>query len=265
MTTYYVKITGDDANGDGSETNPWATIGHAIDNSSYGDTIDIGEGTFNDDLPAGRVYRGAGMFKTTINGIFTRGGLTYSNAFIHAYDLTVNLNADITGRIETFGYSNDYGFIFEHIRVFGDNGNYGADGSEYMYGRFKIIRSIFDGIKSTGDLFMPYGGTTVPNLYMINSIVSRTGGTRWATPLNNGRGNLIKNCILYSAGYLDLRNGSLILSDWIHRYNAYYQWSIEGDTLDETEEIISIDPFVDIANGDFRLSEDSIISFGEPV
>ena len=41
--TYYVSPTGNDTTGDGSESNPWQTISHAIDNASVsdGDTIKL--------------------------------------------------------------------------------------------------------------------------------------------------------------------------------------------------------------------------------
>ena len=40
-TTYYVSPTGDDSNGDGSESNPWRTISHAVSNASNGDIIKV--------------------------------------------------------------------------------------------------------------------------------------------------------------------------------------------------------------------------------
>ena len=39
--TYYVSPTGDDTNGDGSESNPWRTISHAVSNASDGDIIKV--------------------------------------------------------------------------------------------------------------------------------------------------------------------------------------------------------------------------------
>ena len=46
MATYYISPTGDDVNGDGSQSNPWKTTAHAIANSADGDTIIFLDGTY---------------------------------------------------------------------------------------------------------------------------------------------------------------------------------------------------------------------------
>ena len=48
--TYYVATTGSDVTGDGSASNPWATIQYAIDQVSSGDTITIATGTYNESI-----------------------------------------------------------------------------------------------------------------------------------------------------------------------------------------------------------------------
>jgi len=47
--TYYVETTGT-FEGDGSSTNPWPTVGHALGASGPGDTIEIGAGEFREFL-----------------------------------------------------------------------------------------------------------------------------------------------------------------------------------------------------------------------
>jgi parallel beta-helix repeat protein len=46
--TYHVATTGSDVTGDGSTDNPWATIQHAIDQASSGDTITVAAGVYNE-------------------------------------------------------------------------------------------------------------------------------------------------------------------------------------------------------------------------
>jgi hypothetical protein len=48
--TYWVATTGNDLSGDGSESNPWATIQHAFGQAAEGDTIRVMPGTYNECL-----------------------------------------------------------------------------------------------------------------------------------------------------------------------------------------------------------------------
>ena len=61
MTTYYISPTGDDVNGDGSQSNPWQTVAHAVANSSDGDTIFLLNGTYtvgDKEFGSNRTYQG---------------------------------------------------------------------------------------------------------------------------------------------------------------------------------------------------------------
>ena len=44
--TYYVSNSGSDVTGTGAWDNPWATIQHAVDQVSSGDTIQVASGTY---------------------------------------------------------------------------------------------------------------------------------------------------------------------------------------------------------------------------
>jgi hypothetical protein len=46
MTTYYVKKTGNDGSGDGSDPNPWLTITYALSQATTNDTIYVYSGTY---------------------------------------------------------------------------------------------------------------------------------------------------------------------------------------------------------------------------
>jgi hypothetical protein len=49
MTTQYVRKTGNDTTGDGSSDNPWLTLAKAYASASAGDTIKVGDGTYQED------------------------------------------------------------------------------------------------------------------------------------------------------------------------------------------------------------------------
>ncbi len=72
--TYYVATNGDDATGDGSRTNPWATITHALDNAADGSLILVRPGTYN-----GRV-RIRGTFE---QGVTVRSEVPYMARLRH--------------------------------------------------------------------------------------------------------------------------------------------------------------------------------------
>jgi hypothetical protein len=71
---YYVATNGDDSNGDGSTSSPWATITNALDNAVDGSTIFVLPGTYN-----GRV-RVRGSFP---NGVLVKSQIPYEAKFRH--------------------------------------------------------------------------------------------------------------------------------------------------------------------------------------
>lgn len=65
----YVDFAGSDSTGDGSAERPWRSIGHAISNSSAGQTIKVSQGIFIEDqliIPPHVSVEGAGLTQTII-------------------------------------------------------------------------------------------------------------------------------------------------------------------------------------------------------
>ncbi len=80
--TLHVSTSGSDTAGDGSLANPFATIGRGLGLASRDDTVQVGAGTYNEDisLKTGVVVQGAGSAETTIHGtgtgsVVTAGGI----------------------------------------------------------------------------------------------------------------------------------------------------------------------------------------------
>jgi hypothetical protein len=70
MATKYVRKTGSDANnGTNATTDAVLTIARAIAVSTTGDTIDIGTGTWAENINSSRTYLGVSMYKTIISAV----------------------------------------------------------------------------------------------------------------------------------------------------------------------------------------------------
>ena len=75
MTNYYVRVTGSDAAAGTSPAAAWATIAHAIDNLTAGDTVYIGPGYYYHNDPAHSDYAGSNgspiVFQGDPHGAYT--------------------------------------------------------------------------------------------------------------------------------------------------------------------------------------------------
>ncbi len=65
---WHVSTTGNDSTGDGSPADPFATIQHAIDVSTDGDTVMVADGTFTGDGNRDIDYGGKSIVVTSLNG-----------------------------------------------------------------------------------------------------------------------------------------------------------------------------------------------------
>jgi len=63
--TYYVATTGVDQPGNGTQTNPWASISYAIGRVSDGATIEVAPGTYNGRVRLGQAFNNGVLIRST--------------------------------------------------------------------------------------------------------------------------------------------------------------------------------------------------------
>ena len=176
MATVYIAETGDDSTGDGTETNPWATISKANTETVDGDTI-IASGTFDlqtdGSFSEARTYKGydatlikSGTFFRTIGAInkdtviegFTWTGEHIGTTYRSAYRLNSgtgeihiknNKFIDIVGNVQAsntpsfFGRGDHLSLITTNIKITGciisgmTSVNVGAGGDQMSFIGFR--------------------------------------------------------------------------------------------------------------------------------
>jgi hypothetical protein len=107
--TNYVTTTGADDFGNGSVTNPWQTVGHALSASGPGDTIEIGPGEFRE-------------FLLITNPVTLNGQNTYSasNPPLSRHNSITELrapSANAGGRVITVATNN---VTIQNLTIYGD-------------------------------------------------------------------------------------------------------------------------------------------------
>lgn len=131
MATYYVTKAGNDGTGDGSVGNPWLTIGYGYTTMSDGDTLLVGDGTYNEKIALDD--RGASVDWKTLQAINSREVLMYgfyadgaapcNYLKIVGFAMT-QAGAGISTWIATFTAAGEHSNIwFEDCEIYG--GNYG--------------------------------------------------------------------------------------------------------------------------------------------
>ena len=124
MATWYISPTGDDTNGDGSQTNPWKTLNKAYSSAADGDTIILMDGiydgesisSFSKDLtfkaqnaPKGLVWNaimdaksGPVVFKFGAPKSMTFDGIAFENVITQYWDFCFFLVYDLIAPPGTF-------------------------------------------------------------------------------------------------------------------------------------------------------------------
>lgn len=207
MATYYVRKTGDDGNDGLSEANAKLTIASAVTASSEDDTIDIGEGTFDEALPIEpRTYQGAGMFSTTLEGMFSdnlaTGDHTYNDMY---WDITAEDPTAVTLPFGTLTLN----------RVFID----GTKRSAGAYSRFFIANNLRTFIMNNCVIYEMFEGNSRG---FVNS--ETTGYTSQFT-----------NCTFYNTGFKGQRTSADVSSDSFYK-NCIFQGCMFFSSTGTTEE-----------------------------
>ena len=256
MSTYYVSKTGDDSNGGTDpDTDAKLTIAGAVAVSSADDTIDIGAGTYTEDisLANARIYHGAGMFNTTIDGIISNSS-SYSGKTIKFEHITISLNATNSGYLSGSGTGSLLWFYY--TRILGNN--YGSLGS-YTYGIVRAEFSMFHQILAGTYLFGCAGPTDVYSLYMNKCSVYSTGNAGIYIYVASPDNVFTNNVFSGNSFVLNKVAGATITKN-NNCYPSNPSWGLGTDSFVDTTP-----GFVDAAGGDLRLAEgSSLINTGKP-
>jgi parallel beta-helix repeat protein len=296
--TIHVTAEGDDANGDGSTSTPFRTIGKALEEAGSGDSIAVAEGTYNENvkLKSNVTIVGSGSDTTIIMGLGTGHvveGLEITNAAVSGVAITGA--GDAASGVYLNGCRN---VILRNNRM-RDNGrsptSHGIElqnASEALIEKNVVAGNFQSGIYLSGqsaaivrnNIIAANGDSGIYRAYsdigrgsyIINNVIDRNGTRNSGrSGIITGSGDIITNNIItnsgrakdnpdqgYSVGIMAFGSSPPVLSYnnvW-ENYNGQYEGATAG------EGAISQDPlFEDPGNGDYRLQTegDSIINLGD--
>jgi parallel beta-helix repeat protein len=89
-STWYVDDSGNDGTGDGSSGNPWATIQHAIDTATAGDTVYVNDGNYTENVTVNKA-----LAIQSVNGASVTT-ITAANNTLNVFNITAD-NISISG------------------------------------------------------------------------------------------------------------------------------------------------------------------------
>jgi len=215
QNTYHVSTTGSDTTGDGSEGNPWRTIGYAIGPASDGDTIMVAAGIYNEhDLNIGESMRiqGAGVGSTIVAAQYSGRVFFIGVCEVELSGMTIR-NGNTTGN--GGGIYNDGGDLTITNCTISDNTADDGGGLYYDFGNVTMTDCI------VSDNEANYGG----GIYNYRGDVTMTGCTVSDNDAVNSQGGGIlseggtlemTNCTIsgnkanYSGGGLRSADGSVV-------------------------------------------------------
>lgn len=189
-TTHFVRKTGDDGTGDGSEGNPWLTIQHALNNAAAGDTIDVGAGTFAERLDT--VTPGYPGHYVTIDGAGTDQTIIEQYEIKHPYqkiqDLTIKGNGVPSWYVEL------------------ERGDYlSGAGAHYAWLTNVVIdgelQQFVDLVFSQGPSTKPFGDDAASNVIIEDSTLQN--GVANTFVAFYGENNTVRNCTLRNGAEVD--------------------------------------------------------------
>lgn len=272
MATYYVRIDGDDGNGGTDpDTDAKLTIASAYGVATDDDTIDIGEGTWTENLQINVkniTYQGAGMFKTTINGGWSGAGSGFNKQVTQKdFKMVWQENAVENGTPSTYRSSGQQTHTWE--RVYLDFNNYGGTVGRIFYcdrdiDVFVFRKSILCNYASAGasDTYF-ISATGDSKWHFLNTIIYNIMPNSYFLRAQNNVKIVSKNSIFMTMENIDAIDNST----WTSTYDCFYDVDgAEADVLTDKTGTIFVDPkFVNAAGGDFSLQSDSpCLATGQP-
>ncbi|MHC4712245.1 MAG: putative Ig domain-containing protein [Planctomycetota bacterium] len=226
--TYYVATDGNDVTGDGSSGNPWATLQHAVDTISNGDTILVKPGTYD----GCRIrYSGASGSPKTLAAETAGTVLVNTPGALCRRPSTIEIISEDHGSSPT-----DY-WTIEGFEVTG--GKWGIDGIEcgHITVRNNVVHDNGWATGSTG-IHLAYG-----DYQLVENNTSYYNGEH-GIYCNNGadygviRGNAVYDNAsmgVHMNGDGDMPNSDGIMTDWLVEKNVSYDNGTNGFDGDGTE------------------------------
>jgi len=256
MSTYYVRKSGNDSNGGTDpDTDAKLTIASAVSASSNDDTIDIGEGTWEETINAQRTFLGVNMDKTILSSAHT--SITWSGYTIAFQNIRLILTGDLSEMLPTtLSFINSFidfsGIIDANILWRMDAAGETLTMTNSIFYGSAVVEAIVPQLLRLGA-----ANTAV----VTNCVFYRFTDANWVRNSDATVNVTMKNCIFYNVTSFKPANTA---AEWT--YEDYNCWYSSGGTVSETgfsggeygEHDILVDPlFVDADGGDFRLQSSS--------
>ncbi|MBN1213789.1 MAG: right-handed parallel beta-helix repeat-containing protein [candidate division Zixibacteria bacterium] len=294
-TIRYVDPAGSDETGDGSSSNPYATIQHAVNNSSDGDTVLVSPGTYHEniDITSREISIVSRYFITddtsyitstiidgdaadvvfdfvtssgVVSGFTIRNGYSGTGGGLHFYQCALETGDSLVVKHNIIndnlscGIFTDGSELIIRNNIFINNTTWYAGGGVYSYNydSSQIIYNVF--IDNTAGT---YGGAISCQAHA-NSIIRNNTIVGNVAPAGEGGG-------IYTCTYADpeIVNNIIVLNSGggIYSFNHYYQKTLYNDVWGNTagDDFINITPdvsniscspfFCDSANGDYSLMD----------
>jgi len=180
---WYVATTGSDATGNGTDTNPFATIQTAIDSSSDGDTVLVAAGTYVENV--------------NFNG--------KNIAVIGEARETTIIDGDSSGSVVTFNSGEDSTTLFSGFSITNGSGNLNHN-NELLVGGGIYVKESYPKLNDLHIFGNTAQGASAVYFYdwayLKNSIIEDNSGGRWVISIqrveNSDPSGIIENVLIHN-------------------------------------------------------------------
>jgi parallel beta-helix repeat protein len=295
----HVASTGDDVSGDGSSSAPFLTIGKALTVAGSGDSIDVAEGTYNEDiiLTSNVKIIGSGAGTTTIMGLGNNHvveGIGLANVTVGGFTITGS------GDSASGVYLDECRNVILSNNIIRDNGNSTTSNGIFLQNASEALieKNIITGNASSGITISQKAAAIVRNnivaqngnsgiskgygnrvSYIINNVVDRNGNHNWGdSGIATGSNDIVANNIVTNNGgdnpnagtsvgiYIIIPSGYPAPTPTLSYNNVWNNYQGEYTNINPGSGDISEDPqFENPTNGVYSLSTgSSSINSGDP-